>query len=237
MERSKIPLRKWVIGIYLMTTSLKGVSSMKLRRDLDLSQSSAWFMAQRIREGWRVDQHALFDGPVEADEVYIGGRPRRKGQSKRGRGTDKVAVIGIWDRSTSTVHAEPAENLGKAYLHDFIRSRTWPDAPIYTDEWPGYKGVSPFHETVRHRANEYARGEVHVNTLEGFWSMLRRGFHGVYHHWSKKHMARYVREFSGRFNYREHDTEVQMQLIALGMVGRRSTYRDLVGKPETRLNR
>ncbi len=221
MERSKIPLRKWVIGIYLMTTSLKGVSSMKLHRDLKISQSAAWFMAQRIREEWRNYYPGKFEGPVEADETYIDGKPRNKGKSKRGRGTDKVPVVGIRDRATNTIDAMPVENVGKKVLHKFVQSRT------YTDEWLGYRGVSPFHETVNHSAGEYVRDQVHVNGLESFWGLMKRGYHGVYHKMSKRHLHRYVREFAGRHNDREHDTIVQMTLIALRMVSRRLTYEEL----------
>ena len=198
MEASNIPLRKWVIGMYLMTTSLKGVSSMKLHRDLDIAQSSAWFMAQRIREGWNV-HYDDFEGPVEADETYIGGKPR-KGQSKRGRGTNKQPVIGIRDRATNLIDAKPIPNVGKQVLHEFVQGKTREGATVYTDGWKEYIGVSQHHETVNHGSKEYVRGQAHVNGIESFWGLLKRGYQGVYRKMSPKHLHRYVNEFAGRHN-------------------------------------
>lgn len=129
----------------------------------------------------------------------------------------------------------PVKNVGQEVLHEFVRTRTHADATVYTDEWRGYTGVSAFHETVNHSADEYVRDQAHVNGIESFWGLMKRGYHGVYHKMSPKHLHRYVREFAGRHNDRDLDTIDQMTLVALRMVGRRLTYEDLIGPPETRL--
>ena len=167
LERSHIPLRKWVYGIYIWMTSLKGVSSMKLHRDLDISQRSAWFMAHRLREAFAFGG-GFFSGPVEIDEVYMGGKyrnmskKRRKTMSGRGRGSGgKSTIVGIKDRPTKQVAAQVVPNLKGETLRAYIMERIHPETTVYTDELRVYGSLNfEVHETVRHGINEYVRGTL-----------------------------------------------------------------------------
>ena len=239
LHSSKIPLSKWAIAFYLFSTNLKGVSSMKLHRDLGISQSAAWYMGHRIRGMWDATTERYI-GPVEADETYVGGLESNKHESKKlkaGRGAiGKTPVAGVKDRATNQVSTAVVESTNKATLQEFVHSRTEPDAIVYTDEARAYVGLRRPHEAVSHSAGEYVRGEAHTNGLESHWAMLKRGIDGIYHHISPKHLDRYATEFAGRHNQRPLDTEDQMGAIARGADGKRITYQLLIGPPETRLN-
>ena len=230
MQDSNIPLQKWAIAIYLMTTSLKGVSSMKLHRDLGIAQSSAWHMAHRLREAW-ARQGGLFAGPVEVDEAFFGGLEKNKHESKKlkaGRGpVGKVAVIGAKDRDSNQVAARVIERTDGATVTGFVEKHADPKATVYTDGASAYKGRKN-HETVKHSVGEFVRGMAHTNGMESFWAMLKRGYNGVYHRMSEKHLQRYVNEFAGRHNIRPMDTLDQMRAIVRGLEGKRLRKADLV---------
>ncbi len=231
MQGSKLGYRVWAIAIYLLCTNLKGVSSMKLHRDLNITQKSAWHLAHRLRKGWE-GVKPFFSGPVEFDETYIGGKEGNKKPLKKlkaGRGpVGKTAVMGAKDRKTNRVEATVlSDTKGKA-LRKFVRETASFEATVYTDENRGYWGISQPHETVKHSAGEYVRGQAHTNGIESFWAMLKRGYHGTYHKMSKKHLQRYVAEFSGRHNLRPLDTKDQMEQVAYDLNGKRLRYKDLV---------
>ena len=230
MAQSPIPLLKWVYAIYLDVTSLKGVSSMKLHRDIGVTQKTAWFMQQRIREAFAAKgSEVLFDGPVEVDETYIGGKAKNMHAKERrqrinGRGpAGKTPVVGVKDRSTNKVAARVVESVDARTLIGFVDEHTSDDATVYTDGATAYSGRDN-HEAVRHSIGEYVRGNAHTNGVESFWAMLKRAHHGTFHRLSEKHLHRYIAEFCGRHNIRELDTADQMAHTAAAMWGKRLDY-------------
>ena len=231
LERSKVTYRQWAIAIYLSVTNLKGVASLKLHRDIGVTQKTAWFMMHRLREAWAWAPEE-FEGPVEVDETYIGGKRKNMHADRRkqfeGRGAvGKKPVVGIKDRKTKRVQAQVVDDVTKATLQEFVERRRAEGATAYTDEARAYEGLDN-HETVKHGVGEYVRGMAHTNGVESFWSMLKRGYMGTYHYMSWKHLQRYVNEFTGRHNIRDMDTICQMHDVVAGLAGRRLMYKELV---------
>ncbi len=229
LARSKVPMQKWAIAICLCLTSLKSVSSMKLHRDIGVSQKTAWLMLRRIREAWAADDSEPFAGPVEVDETYMGGKRKNMSNAKRkklsGRGpVGKTAVVGLKDRDTSQVAAKVVTTTDKETLQGFVKKDTAKEAKVYTDEAGAYKTLPFDHEAVK----EYVRGQAHTNGMESFCSMLRRAHEGAFHKISPKHLNLYVQEFAGKHDVRDLGTVAQMRNTVARLIGRSLLYRDLI---------
>ncbi len=239
LANTKLGYQQWIIAIYLLTTSLKGVSSMKLHRDLGITQKSAWHLAHRLRKAWDDSRQSLtlFSGPVEVDESYFGGKranmpnAKRKELSGSGRGTvGKTAVVGIKDRETNKVRAKVTQYTTREALQGFVHEPSEIGSTVYTDDSTSYDGLDN-HESVKHSVSEYVKGQAHTNGVESFWSMLKRGYNGVDHHMSPDHLDRYVDEFAGRHNVRNANTIDQMAYVAHGLLDKRLEYKELIGQP------
>jgi transposase-like protein len=236
-ERSHIPLHKWMLAFRLMAGSKKGMSAHQLHRSLGVTYKSAWFMAHRIREAMRV--HPNYGGPlggaqkvVEADETYVGGKARNR--ATRAPAPKKI-VFSLVERD-GNVRSFHVANVTGATLAPIIKANIHKASATMTDEAPMYPGLmGPFnyHGTVNHSAKEYARGFYwHTNTIENFFSLLKRGIIGTYHHVSEAHLHRYTAEFDFRYNTRTiKDTERADKALRAAK-GKRLTYRRPVAPPQ-----
>ncbi len=236
MEGSKLGFQVWMIATYQLSTSLKSVSSMKLSRDLEINQRSAWLLAHRLRVALS-QKGGMFQGPVEVDETYFGGQRKNMSHAKRkelagtGRGAvGKSPVIGAKDREINQVAAKAIDRTDALTLQGFVRENAEPGATVYTDEAGGYAGLAQDydHEAVNHSAGEYIRGQAGVNGMESFWATMKRAHKGTFHKISPKHLDRYCQEFAARHNLREADTIDIMRSIAAGSIGKRLRYRELI---------
>lgn len=203
-DRSHVPLHKWVFAMYLVVTARKGVSSMQLSKEIGVTQKTAWFMLQRLREACGADFQKL-KGIVEIDETFVGGKEHAKHASKKlraGRGTTgKQAVMGFRERGGRSV-ALPIAGTDRTTLHGAIAQIVEPGSTLHTDDHGGYRGIAGYsHGHVNHSAGEYVgAGDITTNSVESMWALLKRGLYGTWHKASRKHLARYVNECTFRLN-------------------------------------
>ena len=211
---TKIPLQKWFMALALILNAKKGISSYQLQRDLDLNQKTAWFILVRIRaEMADKVSSIMLKGIIEADETYLGGKPRKPNKredfepSKRGRGTDKIAIIGAVARGGQVV-AEVAKGLTGRHILEFIRRVVnVKESELMTDEYHAYNALSGQlkHEVINHQ-EQFVDGDVHTNTIEGFWSLLKRAWYGSHHHYTTGYTPLYVAERCYLYNNRHRET-------------------------------
>jgi transposase-like protein len=232
---SKLPLKKWFIAIYLLSTSNKGISSVQLAKQVGVTQKTGWFMDHRIRSAMKQNKGQLF-GTIECDETYVGGKEGNKHKDKknktsRGRNAQtKKPVFGMRSRD-GEVRAMAVPNCKEKLIMGIIQENVAQGTTVHTDEMLSYRNLplAGFsHFTIRHGLREYARGECHTNSIESFWALFKRGYHGIYHWMSPKHMQRYVDESVFRVNRREEPmNSIFAELVANMAKGQQLPYKEL----------
>ena len=222
---SHLPLWKWFATMYLMIESKKGISANQVKRTLGVSYKTAWYLCHRIRSA--IPEIHKLSEVVEVDETFVGGKRQNVGHGYKG---NKTVVVGAIQRGGKAV-LQVVDDRGRQTLHQFIRNATRPDTKaIYTDEWPPYKGIEDEdtkHETVNHSQEEWVRGDVHTNSVENVWSLLKRSIVGSYHKLSTKHLDAYLDELEWRFNNRDNPYLFRDTLLKL-IKSENLKYNDLI---------
>ena len=207
-HNTKLPLQKWFLAVSLVVNAKKGIAARQLGRDLHVTKDTAWRKLMQIRKAM-YEYGDLLQGIIEADETYIGGKNKNRHKEKKttggqGRGgEDKTPVFGVVQRD-GKVSAKTVKDAKKETLQKIIMEKVKKGSTIMTDEWLGYKGLSKkyVHKVIKHNEGKYVDGDIYTNTLEGFWSLFKRGFIGQYHQLSKRYLNRYLDEFCFRYNNR-----------------------------------
>lgn len=239
-EDSKISLKKWYAAIYLITSHKKGISSCQLARDLEVTQKTAWYMNHRVRHslGWDIPEEKL-SGTIEADEHFVGGKEKNKHKSKKTEGVQgrsiqtKAPVAGLVQRG-GDVRAKQVEDTSGKTLRKFVYENVERGSQLHTDEWLGYNGLEKLfgRGVIKHAENQYVNGDIHTNTMEGFWSLLSRGVTGIYHSWSNKHLQKYLDEFVFRYNTRSFTESDRFNLMLSGLANH-LPYSKLIANEKT----
>jgi len=232
---TKIPLQKWFMAIYLVTNHKKGISSCQLARDINITQKSAWFMLQKIRERFCCENNGELDGEVELDETFVGGKNKnrhsnKKVQNSQGRSfKDKTPVLGMLERGGKVI-AKVIKNTSVKQITPFILETVKKTSTLFTDEWCGYNLVGKLykHFIVDHSKRQYVNENAHTNNIEGFWTWVKRSVIGIYHYVSRKHLQKYVNELAFRYNTR-HLNEVTRFSLLLSNTNNRITHKELIG--------
>ena len=234
MHSSNIKVQTWCIALYMVVTARKGISSLQLSKELGITQKSAWFMAQRIREAMQSHSFKL-GGIVEVDECYMGGKEANKHASRKlhaGRGVaGKQPVVGMRERG-GRARAMPVGSTSKETLQGFIADNVKAGSTVYTDDHRSYTGLGSRNEyrhgVVKHSVAEYVNGQAHTNGIESMWAILKRGYHGTHHHMSGKHLHRYVDEFTFRLSEADCQTDTvdRMESICKNGANRKLGYRE-----------
>jgi transposase-like protein len=236
-EETRLPLRVWVYAFWKACSSKKGISALQLSREMEITHKSALFILRRIRHGLGQTNLPKLTGTVEVDEVYIGGRPRYSGISKRGRGTTKIPVAGIVQRD-GDVRFQMLKRVSSKNLSKFIAQNADLSCRLITDELNLYTVVGRQfkggHHVVRHGMGQYVRKgtDIHSNTVEGVFSLIRRGVMGTFHSVSRKHLPNYLNEFQFRWNTRKMDDGQRVQQAIKAVDGKRLEYRKSVDEPQ-----
>ncbi len=232
--KSHIPLHIWMHAIYLLVTARKGISSMQLAKELGVRQATAWFMLQRLREACGTKGEKL-QGIVEADEAYLTGKESARHMYDRihhpRERIDKANIIGMRQRNGNTI-TKVIKSAGGLALRSAIKENVVPGSRIMTDDYSAYDRITKdgySHESVKHIAEEFVRGDVHTNGIESVWAVLKRGVHGTFHHISKKHLQHYTDEFAFRLSEGnvERHTWRRLDSLVAKTKGRRITYNEL----------
>ena len=232
---TKLSLRKWFVAMWLVSSHKKGISSLQLSRDLKITQKTAWYILQKIRTCFICKNQGLLSGEVECDETFVGGKNKNRHKSKkiknsRGRSfIDKTPVLGMLQRKGNVICRVMKDTSQKEITPHILEFVDRNYTVLYTDEWQGYNAVDKlyYHYSIDHGKGQYVDGRIYTNTLEGFWSIFKRGIIGIYHHLSRKHLQLYVNEFTFRYNTRKISEGSRFNLL-LCNIDKKLTYQKII---------